>query len=168
MLLQHTNVMVLLRSTGEIIGRKKFQKIIYISKKLGLPFQERYDFHIYGPYSEELSLRLEELHHLGFLNEVKEEKTGYFQYRYTLAPEGERFLTQQKLIWSCEKEKEMVDDMNACSSKFLELIATVLYLEPAPKTEVVEKVHRLKRTQNYSLEDIDRAYASIEKWRMRV
>lgn len=58
--------------SGEIVGRKKLQKIIYIAKKLELPFYEKYDFHFYGPYSEELTLQVEELCNLGFLHEVKE------------------------------------------------------------------------------------------------
>lgn len=60
--------------SGEIVGRKKLQKIIYIAKKLELPFYEKYDFHFYGPYSEELTLQVEELCNLGFLHEVKEKK----------------------------------------------------------------------------------------------
>lgn len=60
--------------SGEIVGRKKLQKIIYIAKKLELPFYEKYDFHFYGPYSEELTLQVEELCNLGFLHEVKEKR----------------------------------------------------------------------------------------------
>lgn len=74
MLTEHVNIMKLLDMAEEIVGRKKFQKVVYIGKQLGMPFQEKYGFHMYGPYSEELSVRLDELKQFGFVSEVKEEK----------------------------------------------------------------------------------------------
>lgn len=74
MLKEHAKLMKVFSDSGEIVGRKKAQKIIYIAKKLELPFYEKYDFHFYGPYSEELTLQVEELCNLGFLHEVKEKR----------------------------------------------------------------------------------------------
>jgi uncharacterized protein YwgA len=34
-------------SAGEVIGRKKLQKMVYIAKKLNYPFYEKYNFHFY-------------------------------------------------------------------------------------------------------------------------
>ncbi|SDI48702.1 YwgA family protein [Natribacillus halophilus] len=167
MLEQHIKVMSLLQKAGDITGRKKLQKMIYIGKKLGMPFYEKYDFRRYGPYSEELSLRLEELHQFGFISEVREEKAGYHQYRYELAPMGEHFLAGKAERATFAEQETIITEMNACSSKFLELISTVLFLEPARKEEVIRKVHTLKKTQNYSGEDIDRAYSYIERWKQQ-
>src|SRR3954466_4884393 len=83
--------------SGEIIGRKKLQKMIYIAKKITFPFQERFQFHFYGPYSEELTLRVEELCNMGFLDEVKENKGGYSQYRYTMTESGKEFLSLNEI-----------------------------------------------------------------------
>lgn len=58
MLEEHAKLLGLIRHAGEIVGRKKLQKMIYILKKLNYPFQEKFQFHFYGPYSEELTLRL--------------------------------------------------------------------------------------------------------------
>lgn len=74
-----------------MVEKKATKKIIYIMKKLGYPFEEKYTFHFYGPYSEELSLRMEELTNLGFVSEVKESKSNYYQYRYQVTEEGENF-----------------------------------------------------------------------------
>ncbi|QQK78059.1 YwgA family protein [Salicibibacter cibarius] len=169
MLNQHVNVLSLLQRVGEITGRKKFQKIVFISKKLGMPFHEKYDFHRYGPYSEELSLRLEELQQFGFISEIKEEKAGYYQYRYQVATNGEHFLkTKGNDRETFEQQQNVIEDMNACSSKFLELTATILFLEPADKEDIIKKVHMLKKTQNYSEGDIEQAYAHIERWRQHL
>ncbi len=78
MLKEHAKLMKVFSDSGEIIGRKKLQKIIYIAKKMQYPFYEKYDFHFYGPYSEELTLRIEELCNLGFLDEVKEKRAATF------------------------------------------------------------------------------------------
>jgi len=147
-------------ASGEVIGRKKLQKMIFIAKKLAFPFQERFEFHFYGPYSEELTLRVEELCNMGFISEVKEKKGGYYQYRYSVTEEGEDFL---KIY---EKDmpflKDCLTDMNGQSARFLELVSTVLYFDTLPKEEVAEKVFTLKSKQKYTNEEVDEAYAYIE------
>ena len=47
---------------------------------------------MYGPYSEELTLRVEELCEMGFLNEQRIDKGSYVQYQYDVSGEGQRFL----------------------------------------------------------------------------
>ncbi|MBU8905834.1 YwgA family protein [Desertibacillus haloalkaliphilus] len=166
MLKDHAKLMAMFEQTGEIIGRKKLQKIIYIAKKMNVPFHERYNFHMFGPYSEELTLRIEELCNLGFLDEVKEKKSGYYQYRYSLTNEGEKFL---KLYdFDLPKMDDLTCAMNQCSSRFLELVSTILYFDDLPKDEVKEKVMTLKRKQNYTDDDIDEAYDYIEQLQQTV
>lgn len=152
--------------SGEIIGRKKLQKMVYIGKKLQYPFYERYDFHFYGPYSEELTLRIEELCNLGFLLELKEKKGGYYQYRYALTEVGEQFLNQNDSelpsLNGCMKE------MNDQNARFLELVSTVLYFDSLKKEEVKEKVFTLKSKQRYTDEEVEDAYEYIENLRKTV
>ncbi|KMK95840.1 YwgA family protein [Rossellomorea marisflavi] len=160
MLKEHAKLMSAFMASGEVIGRKKLQKMIFIAKKLAFPFQERFEFHFYGPYSEELTLRVEELCNMGFISEVKEKKGGYYQYRYSVTEEGEDFL---KIY---EKDmpflKDCLTDMNGQSARFLELVSTVLYFDTLPKEEVAEKVFTLKSKQKYTNEEVDEAYAYIE------
>ncbi|GAE31265.1 MULTISPECIES: YwgA family protein [Halalkalibacter] len=162
MLKDHANVMGLFLQAGEIIGRKKLQKMIYIAKKLNAPFSEKYTFHMFGPYSEELSLRMEELCNLGFVVERKEDKGHYVQYRYTLSTEGERFLGMYP---NQSLSKELVEALNDKSSRFLELVSTLLYFEDLDMAEQKEKVHTLKAKQNYSDEELDEAYTYIHMLR---
>lgn len=146
---------------GEVIGRKKLQKMVYIAKKLNFPFYERYNFHFYGPYSEEITLRVEELCNLGFLDEVKEKKGGYFQYRYSLTSEGEVFLSQFEL--DMPEMTDITQSMNEQSSRFLELVSTILFFEELSKEQVKEKVFTLKSKQRYTEEEIEEAYQYIEQ-----
>src|SRR5690625_360724 len=60
MLTNHAKLMQFFSIASEVTGRKKRQKMIYILQQCHVPFEEKYRFHIYGPYSEELTLRSEE------------------------------------------------------------------------------------------------------------
>lgn len=160
MLKDHAKLMQAIAAADEIIGRKKLQKMIYIARKIDFPFQERFQFHFYGPYSEELTLRVEELCNMGFVNEVKEKKGGYYQYRYTLTDSGREFLglheTDMPYLQEC------LTNMNEQNARFLELVSTVLYFDNLPKEEVKEKVFTLKSKQRYTDEEIEEAYSYIE------
>ncbi|MEK5444914.1 MULTISPECIES: YwgA family protein [unclassified Fredinandcohnia] len=163
MLTEHAKVMKAFAAAGEITGRKKLQKMIYIAKKIDYPFYEKYNFHFYGPYSEELTLRVEELCNLGFLDEVKEKKGGYYQYRYALTEKGEQFLGHYQL--DMPPLEDCMQALNEQSARFLELVSTVLYFEGLEKEEVKEKVFTLKAKQRYTDEEVEEAYQYIDSLR---
>jgi uncharacterized protein YwgA len=156
----HAKLMQAISVTGEIVGRKKLQKMIYIAKKLAFPFQERFQFHFYGPYSEELTLRVEELCNMQFLDEVKEKKDGYFQYRYTLTEPGKEFLSLNGV--DMPYLEDCLLDMNGQNARFLELVSTVLYFDTLSKEEVMGKIFTLKSSQHYTKGEIDEAYQYVE------
>ncbi|SMQ58454.1 hypothetical protein SAMN05444673_0023 [Bacillus sp. OV166] len=166
MLNDHAKLMQAVMVSGEIIGRKKLQKMIYIAKKVAFPFHERFQFHFYGPYSEELTLRVEELCNMGFLNEVKEKKGSYFQYRYTLTEPGKEFLSVNEV--EMPFLQDCLVDMNEQNARFLELVSTVLYFDNLPKEEVMNKVFSLKASQRYSEAEIDEAYQYIESLKGKI
>ncbi|WP_019243256.1 MULTISPECIES: YwgA family protein [Bacillus] len=161
MLKDHARIIHAISAVGEIAGRKKLQKIIYIAKKISFPFQEKYQFHFYGPYSEELTLRVEELCEMGYLNEVKEKKNGYQQYCYSISAAGEDFL--QLFDLEIPALKECLINMNEQNARFLELVSTVLYFDSLPKIEVIEKINTLKSKQKYTEDEIDEAYTYIDQ-----
>ncbi|WP_158737073.1 YwgA family protein [Alteribacillus sp. YIM 98480] len=162
MLPDHAKIMTLLNDAEVIVGRKKLQKIVYIGKKMNLPLQEKYTFHMYGPYSEELTLRVEELCSLGFVTELKEKKSGYYQYRYKVTDDGKTFLEKFPMDWPEEEALGLVKKLNDHSSKFLELVSTMLYFDELSKAEVKNKVFTLKKSQNYSESDIEEAWDFID------
>ncbi|MEH7123317.1 YwgA family protein [Bacillus sp. JJ1503] len=161
MLKDHAKIIHAIAASEEIIGRKRLQKMVYIAKKLEFPFQERFQFHFYGPYSEELTLRVEELCNMGFLNEVKEKKGGYYQYRYTLTENGKEFLSLNEEV-TMPNLQDCLTDMNSQNARFLELVSTVLFFENLPKEEVQEKIFTLKSKQRYTEEEVETAYQYIE------
>ena len=166
LLKDHAKLMQAIMVSGEITGRKKLQKMIYIAKKVEFPFHERFQFHFYGPYSEELTTRVEELCNMGFLNEVKEKKGGYYQYRYTLTDSGKEFLSLNEVEMPCLED--CFNDMNEQNARFLELVSTVLYFDNLSKEEVADKVFTLKASQRYTLDEIDEAYQYISTLKAKV
>ncbi|MFD2922876.1 YwgA family protein [Halobacillus naozhouensis] len=163
MLENHAKLMQFFSSSEDIVGRKKLQKMIYILKKCDIPFEERYEFHFYGPYSEELTLRIEEMCNLGFISETKEEKKNYYQYRYRMTEAGHDFLKHSNV--HLPPFNEHIREMAAQSSRFLELVSTMLFFEHLPKDEITEKVYTVKGKQNYSSEEITEGWNFIEKLR---
>lgn len=157
---EHARIMNAVAAAGEITGRKKLQKIIYIAKKLSFPFQEKFEYHFYGPYSEELTLRIEELCNMGCLHEVKEKKAGYYQYCYSVTDIGREFMAMHEM--DMPLLNECLLDMNAQNARFLELVSTVLYFDQLQKEEVAEKIFTLKSKQKYTHEEIDEAHKYIE------
>lgn len=161
MLDNHAKIMQFFSLAKEVTGRKKLQKMIYILQKCNVPFEEKYNFHFYGPYSEELTLRIEELCNLGFLNEEKEEKSNYYQYNYSLTEEGVAFLNQFSLKMPDYQQK--VDMLKGRSSRFLELVATMFYFDNLSVEQMVEKVHEMKPKQKYTEKEIEEAIAFMNQ-----
>lgn len=157
----HLKVITVIKEAGEVIGRKKLQKMIYIAKKLNFPFQEKYEFHFYGPYSEELTLRVEELCNLGYVHETKEKVSGYSQYRYALNEEGESFLKSYGK--NIPNLGDCVRSMNNQSSRFLELVSTILFFSHLSVDEVKVKIQTLKAKQKYTDDEIKEGYEYINQ-----
>lgn len=156
----YAKIIQVIADANGIVGRKKLQKMIYIAKKLDVPFEEKFSFHFYGPYSEELTVRIDELCELGYLQENKEDKGNYYQYRYEVTTEGQELLVEQEMeTLPCT---ELVLKLNSESSRFLELVSTIMFFDELSKEEVIEKIFTLKAKQNYTLEEINLAYQYID------
>lgn len=167
MLREHAKVLQAIRLAGAISGRKKLQKMIYIAKQLSFPFDEKFQFHFYGPYSEELTVRVEELVNMGFLEETKIKKGGYVQYRYNLTEEGEGFLNMLHLENPPQLEA-CLQDMNNRSSRFLELVSTILFFQDLGKEEIIHKINTVKAKQKYTAEEIEEAFQYIDALKKQI
>ena len=160
---EHARILSAIDAAGHIGGRKKLQKMVFISKKLEYPFQEKFEFHFYGPYSEELTLKVEELCNLGLLAEKKEKENGYAHYDYSLTDAGKEFLT----LYGNEQEKNQlsacVKGLNNQNARFLELVSTIFYFDHLAKDEIIQKIQELKAKQHYTAEEIEEAFNYAEQ-----
>ncbi|SFE08587.1 hypothetical protein SAMN05216238_10842 [Lentibacillus persicus] len=161
MLTNHAKLMQFFAAANKVSGRKKLQKMVYILQKCHVPFEEKYQFHFYGPYSEELSLRIEELCNLGFISEEKEAKSNYIQYHYQITEDGNEFLNQFQM--DMPDMTEQISLLKAKSSRFLELVSTMFYFEGFPDEAIVKKVHKIKPKQKYTDQEIEEAFQFIQR-----
>ncbi|SFG23458.1 YwgA family protein [Sporolactobacillus nakayamae] len=162
MLEDHAIIAALIQQSGRNSGRKKLQKSIYIFQRLGFPFHQIFHFHFNGPYSEELSVQLEELCDFGFLIEDREETQNKDETcSYRISEAGLDFLSHYKNV--LPNMHGLTQHVVAQETWFLECVATLLYFDYLPRVEAVEKVRALeKRTMN---EDFDHALAFIDELR---
>lgn len=161
MLEEHAKIVQFIGAADGITGRKKLQKMIYIAKKLQFPYKEKYEFHVYGPYSVELTTRVEELCNMGFLNEERQDKGSYVQYKYQMTDAGEHFTQMAQVEEASPALITCIQQMKGRSSRFLELVSTLLYFDHLPKAEQIEKLHVVKGKLNFTDEEIDEAYTFV-------
>src|SRR5690554_3270400 len=106
-------------------GRKKLQKAIYLAKEHGFPgLRERFDFHWYGPYSEMLANKVQELVQLGVLEE-SEATQGYRTYRYEMKESAVEYFREQ--IAGARQHETLLFRIVKEDSRFLELASTLHY-----------------------------------------
>ncbi|WP_080872308.1 YwgA family protein [Oceanobacillus timonensis] len=161
MLDNHAKLLYFFSQAKQVTGRKKLQKMIYILQQNRVPFEEKYQFHFYGPYSEELTLRVEELCNLHFLDEEKEEKSNYHQYHYTITEDGQTFLNQFEV--NMPDLQGQINHLQNCSARFLELVSTMLYFSYLSKEEIIDKVHTVKAKLKYTEEEMNEAFQFVEE-----
>ncbi|OAJ76034.1 hypothetical protein AYJ08_03610 [Brevibacillus sp. SKDU10] len=159
----HAKIMRLVEVLGEVTGRKKLQKMVYISKKMQVDFEERFEFHMFGPYSEELTLRVDELCSFGLLNEQHESKGAIEVYRYSLNELGQEFLRYHDVDLGVGER--LIKRLNEENSRFLELVSTILYFEHLSYEEMLVKVFTLKSKQRYTEEEVQKGLAFLDECR---
>lgn len=159
MLHNHARLVHFIHVANGITGRKKLQKMIYVLQKCHVPFKEKFQFHFYGPYSEELTLRIEELCNLQLIEEEREDKGNYYRYNYKITTDGAQFLEQFSL--DMPKIERKVELLQKQSSRFLELVATMFFFESLPKAEIENKVRTVKEKQKYTADEFTEAWEFI-------
>jgi len=158
---EHAKIVKFITLAGEVTGRKKLQKMVYIAKKMDFPFQEKYQFHMYGPYSEELTLRVEELCNMAFVTEKMEDKGSYVQYTYACTDEGRQFLSTMET--NHPKLDQCIERLNDKSSRFLEMVSTLLYFDTLDRDAQIDKLHVVKGKLNFTEKEVEEAFAFIEE-----
>ncbi|GAA4720440.1 YwgA family protein [Brevibacillus fulvus] len=159
----HAKIVRLIELAGEVSGRKKLQKMVYIAKQMQVDFEERFEFHMFGPYSEELTLRVDELCNLGLIDEQMETRGAIQLYRYTLNEAGHEFLRYHNI--NLGQGEPLIVRLNQENSRFLELVSTILYFNNLPYDEMKHKIFTLKSKQRYTEEEIEKGLLFIEELR---
>lgn len=135
-----------LLTAGEVRGRKKLQKMVFIAQCLGYPFGESFDLHVWGPYSEQLAVKLKEMTDWGFAREeALPGPAGNQHYVYTPGANAQRALDGPDPAGP-GRLGDLVQRLNAQDATFLEGVATVMYLrgKAVDDSQVAAMLPRLK------------------------
>lgn len=126
---------------GEIAGRKKLQKLIYLGQELGFDFEQEFVFHYYGVYSPSLSrdLKLAQLWNL--ISESSLKSGIGIEYSYKLV--------KNNISYSCEYEEEVKNKIILLAHQpatVLEVLSTIVFLDRKgySKSQIVKKLNELK------------------------
>jgi uncharacterized protein YwgA len=158
---EHLVTAVLQAADGQIIGRIRMQKVVYLLEQLGLDGGFWFSYHHYGPYSEELSDVLDGL--------VKREKTveeeqvptenGFYSiYRLRSSPTQVR-ASLGRLPW--DRAKAAIQTMAAETSVVIELAATIYWLRMREKVADWKKELKIRKPSKASDPDIEKALALL-------
>lgn len=109
---------------GELVGRTRLQKGIYLLHRCGADLDLSFVYHHYGPYSFELAA--------GCADAIEErrieveERTGWSNGRYWVFKATERCGTVGAL--TPDRARRIVDRLRPCTDLVLEIAATVVFL----------------------------------------
>ncbi len=116
-----SRILTLLEQLEQIQGRTKFQKIIYILKSKGVPFNEKFKFHYFGPFSSDLQLEIEELVYRNIIIEK-----GINPYVYEFNKKHKDSFKEDNII---KNNKTLLNFLNEQDYKKLELVSTMFFLQ---------------------------------------
>jgi uncharacterized protein YwgA len=113
-------------SGGELVGRIRLQKVIYLLDQLGMKSGASFEYHHYGPYSESVSDAVTDAKFWGQIEEVvsfrRADGAPYSSFRTNVC-------TPQILgDMSSDDAQRFLLKFKGCSSTVLELAATVHWL----------------------------------------
>jgi uncharacterized protein len=142
-------------SGGELVGRIRLQKVIYLLDKLGMNSGAPFEYHHYGPYSEAISDAVTDAKFWGQLFET-------VNFRVTDGAPYSSFKTQPETAepaqlggLNAEDAKKYLAKFTGCTSTVLELAATVHWLafvEQVSDWRAEIEVRKAGKTNNGRLE----------------
>jgi uncharacterized protein len=140
-------------SGGELVGRIRMQKVIYLLDQLGMGSGASFEYHHYGPYSESVSDAVTDAKFWGHLNEI-------VNFRVTDGAPYSTFKSSSEApekLGNLEADDARVhlDTFAGYSSTVLELAATVHWLafcEKVPNWREEIEVRKAGKTGNGRLE----------------
>jgi uncharacterized protein YwgA len=133
------NILALVNLAGQIEGRTRFQKMVYILKCKGVAFPEKFKYHYYGPFSVDLQLEIDDLVSRNLLREdLNPDPIPTYTYSIEQKSNTNELKTYEALIKT----------LNDTNRKVLELTSTIFFLRNQEKITdkevIIKKLNFLK------------------------
>lgn len=147
--------------TPRFEGRKRLQKTVYLLQQMGVPYNEKFKYHHYGPYSSELQAEVDRLVRFELLNETF---TGD-AYVYEITSKGKDFIREYSGLngSSFEFPEHVAERIVGNSTSVLEMASTYAYLLEMgyKEAEAMAKALELKPHLEYCLDKARALYDDI-------
>ena len=117
-------------SGGELIGRTRLQKEVYLLHRCGGDFAVDFVYHYFGPYSFEIADAIDDACRE---NSIKSQiRTGRYEIPYTIFRTARKSARPQGIgSLSGERASVLIQSMKNVSDIVLELAATIVFLRDA-------------------------------------
>jgi uncharacterized protein len=145
---------------GELVGRIRLQKMVYLLDQLGMNSGAPFEYHHYGPYSEAVSDAVTDAKFWGQIEESVSFRVADGAPYSSFKTNCETPAALGKL--SADQAKRFLEKFSGCSSTVLELAATVHWLafvEKVPDWRTDIEFRKAGKTGNSRL---DKALALLQ------
>ena len=116
---------------GEIVGRKRVQKLIYILQSIRvIPKIYEYSWNHYGVYSPEIAQDIEQGEWLGLFREDEIPGSDYSGYKTRL-----NNMQGWNLKKFPSKKQKLIQEINSLDVRLLEVISSIIYFKEKGHTE---------------------------------
>lgn len=149
------HVAAIIGAVGEIVGKTKLQKTVALLELSGLGPGFSFSYHLYGPYSEELSSAVDRAILLGLIRE--DEKVAAWGGRYSV------FHAERATLENASAD-ELVRKASRANSVVLELAVTAAFLAADKEEDPWGLVSGLK-PEKATGENLARAKALYDEFR---
>ena len=153
--------------TDIVLGRTMIQKICYFLKAKGVPLHYKFDMYHYGPYSQELYYRMDELAVDGIVIDQFEQQS---KSKYIPGDQIEELLNNHDISHYLNDIDSIIGLFNQFHPSEMELLATIHYLQTTTakyygkvpeKNSVIDNVINIKRDK-FERNLISRAYDALQ------
>jgi len=156
---EYLRILWLLNEAGPIVSRKKIQKIVYLLQQKGIHFDEHFSLHLYGPYSSELQIELDQLDEMGLI----EQNTDSDIYRFQITDRGKEVLEKNGIDATLDADAiQLINDLKGIEPFILELMSTIIYFEKSygNEREVVRRA--LGEIKPHLMDKFDEAWGLLD------
>lgn len=136
---------------GELVGRIRLQKVVYLLDQLGMNSGAPFEYHHYGPYSEAISDAVTDAKFWGHISEAVRFRGADGAPYSSFKTEPETPEPAQLGDLGAEDAKKYLAKFTGCTSTVLELAATVHWLafvEQVPNWRAEIEVRKSGKTSN--------------------
>ena len=143
---------------GKILGKTKFQKLVYLAQEKGLYLGYDFGYHYFGVFSSELEMDLQSGEVFGVFSQ--DVKSDYYGCPIEISLKD---MNQVQSVDSSNSALSMVSELSKEESRVLEVLSTIIYLKKAgydgAKLESI-----LERLKGHLKEFFPRAWELNEKF----